>query len=360
MMDTINYMGSKKKLLAFLEKSFSLYEIDSFFDAFSGSTRVAYHFRDKYNVIVNDKLSFSKVIADALMLNKKPAKFYQPYIDELNVLKGEMGWFSKNYGGYENDGLAVVNDSPDRRAIWMMDNANRIDAIRNKIENYTELSIVERNVLLYCLIMAIKRVSNTLGHQNGYLRNWAKNCYKKLQLVTPNLESNNKTHETYCEDIYHLLPLIKTDMVYFDPPYGTMNKNLKVATRYASFYHLWNTLILNHQPELFGKAGKPTSTKGWTPNIEKNDTEIVKDEFKRLIRLCNSRYVSFSYSNQGLLTKQEFYDIFKECGIDDIDFYEESHQVNNQTNHAKKEGLFIKYGRERKALKEYLFVGKRW
>ena len=64
-------MGSKNNLLSFLEDCFSNYEITTFVDAFSGSVRVAYHFRNKYDVIVNDKLSFSKIIAQAYMINDK-------------------------------------------------------------------------------------------------------------------------------------------------------------------------------------------------------------------------------------------------------------------------------------------------
>ena len=354
-METINYMGSKKKLLPFLEECFSNYNIDSFFDAFSGSVRVANHFRHKYDVIINDKLAFSKIIGDAYMLNKRLPSFYEPMINELNQLEPVHGWFSENYGGYENDGSAIVCEKTKRRGLWLMKNANKIDAIRLRIDDY-EISDIEKSVLLLSLILASQKVSNSLGHQNGYLKEWAKNCYNDLTLKIPHLDFNEKNHKTFFADIYDLLPKIECDLVYFDPPYGTMNQNLKVSTRYSSFYHIWNTLVLNHKPALFGRANKPLETKGWTPNIEKNDAEITIKEFEKLFLLSNSKYVAFSYSNHGLLSKEQFYELFNSLGVKKIDFYEKQHEMNNQTKNAFKDGTFINYSREYEPLKEYLFV----
>ena len=65
-MKTIPYMGSKRKLLYFLESSVVDYlggvEIYSFFDAFAGSGRVSHHFRNKYKIVANDRQSYTKVI----------------------------------------------------------------------------------------------------------------------------------------------------------------------------------------------------------------------------------------------------------------------------------------------------------
>lgn len=354
-METINYMGSKKKLLPFLEECFSNYRIDSFFDAFSGSVRVAHHFRHKYDVIINDKLAFSKVIGDAYMLNERLPSFYEPMINELNQLEPVHGWFSENYGGYENNGLAIVCEKTKRRGLWLMKNANKIDAIRLKIDEY-EINDIEKSVLLLSLILASQKVSNSLGHQNGYLKKWAKNCYNDLELKVPSLDFNNKKHKTFCADIYDLLGNVECDMTYFDPPYGTMNQNLKVATRYSSFYHIWDTLVLKHEPVLFGRANKPIETKGWTQNLEKNDADIVIEEFKKLLIHSKSKYVAFSYSSHGLLSKEQIYDLFNSLGVKNIDFYEKEHEMNNQTKHAFKDGTYIKHSRKYESLKEYLFI----
>ena len=89
-MKTIQYMGSKRELLDFLDSSLRSYgifhDIGTFFDAFSGSGRVSYYFSDYYNIVSNDKQSFTKVINDAYLCNKREKAFYVPYIEDLNNL----------------------------------------------------------------------------------------------------------------------------------------------------------------------------------------------------------------------------------------------------------------------------------
>ena len=60
-------------------------------------------------------------------------------------------------------------------------------------------------------------------------------------LDLPELETvHSYPHELHMGDIFEVLKIVKSDIAYFDPPYGTNNKNLVVSTRYSSFYHLWN------------------------------------------------------------------------------------------------------------------------
>jgi adenine-specific DNA-methyltransferase len=366
-MQSIQYMGSKLKLLGFLEKEFSKLQINTFMDAFSGSVRVANHFKETYNVIANDKQEVSKVIAEAYLLNIKPKEFYQTYIDDLNNLEGIYGWFSENYGGtaqQENYNKLNIESSVSLKdgnpKIWQLKNSMKIDAIRNRIDEYFELTNVEKSVLLLSLILATNKISNVLGHQNGYLKTWATNTYNNIKLEVPDVEISSKKHSVYNEDIFNLLPQITTpiDMIYYDPPYGTRNENLSVSTRYSSFYHLWNTLILNNKPIIFGKAGKPISTKGWTPPLEKNKKDIISPLFKELLEKSNSKYISLSYSNQGLVTKEEFFDdIFvegKTCKK--VHLVEQEHKINSQTKTAKKDGTYISYDNQEEPLKEYLFI----
>ncbi len=131
-------------------------------------------------------------------------------------------------------------------------------------------------------------------------------------------------------------------MTYFDPPYGTMNKNMSSSTRYSTFYHLWNTLATNCKPKnLSGKAQKPSSLNGMTDDSEKNKKGIVIPYFTDLIRECTSKYVSFSYSNHGLLSVNDFKHITEYLNMK-LDIYEHTdHKVNTQTKTAKKNGQYI-------------------
>ena len=373
-MNTIQYMGSKRDLLTFIEVSIEKYTSDKkekikvFYDAFSGSGRVANHFKDTYRVISSDKQHFTKVINDAYMNNHIDDKTIDLYIDKLNNIdmsqfKATDGWFTEKYSA---SGMVESIGEDKNPKIWMEKNAKKIDIIRTEIEKdafYTELKDEReeiRSILLLSLILAVNKVSNVVGHQNGYLKKWCDNAKNDLVLANPNTythKEEKRNHKNIQGDIFKILSTVNADITYFDPPYGTNNEVLSVATRYSSFYHLWNTLVINDRPVLFGKAGKPISTKGWTADLEKNKRQLIKIKFQQLIEKSSSPYVAFSYSNQGLLTKKEFFEVYSDSGCEDVVCFEQGHRVNSQKTTAKKEGEFIERDPATEKLVEYLFVG---
>lgn len=369
---TIQYMGSKKKLLAFIEDSINDYlgnrKINSFYDAFSGSGRVAYHFSTKYKVYSSDKQHFSKVLLDAYTNSSLVSlDRVEELIKELNKLPLDYfnetdKWFTDNYSTDYNNGISIGKDGNPK--IWLTKNAKKIDMIRHKIDDLSFLSnssedLQIKNVLILSLVLAINKICNTLGHQNGYLKKWAKNSLGDLVLENPikhiDYSLFKSTTENYVGDIFEIMPNIKADLTYFDPPYGTNNGKVAVSTRYSSFYHLWNTVVKNDRPKIFGKAGKPIETKGWTADIEKNKKEFVIPVFEKLIEKSNSRFIAFSYSNHGLLTKEDFMAIFTKSKCFNIKCYEKHHKVNTQANTAKKEGTFIDRDNEEDLI-EYFFI----
>jgi len=384
-MKTIQYMGSKRDLMYFIEASLQAYgnefedfRLETLFDAFCGSGRVAHFFRKKYGIITNDKQSFTKVIMDAHLLNVSPLSFYEPFINELNALNIDDfdiwlsenrtdGWFTKNYSCDYNDGISIGEDGNPK--IWLTHNAKKIDMIREKINEYFDsgkIDAIQKNVLLYSSILAINAVSNVIGHQNGYLKKWCTNAQRNLEIKMPDIDEQAiYEHCNYQGDIFDVMKLINhVDLAYFDPPYGTNNKNLVVATRYSSFYHLWNTFLdskKNERPVLFGKAGKPLSTKGFTDPLEKNLKNVVMPKFIKLIEECNCDYVAISYSNKSLLTSYDMKKVFELAGCDMNTYrlYIHKHKSNSQNVTAKKEGLFINRGIEDEQLIEYFFLAKK-
>lgn len=383
-MKTIQYMGSKKNLVNFIEESIEDYieePINTFFDAFSGSGRVSYHFRNKYNIITNDKQYFSKVINDAYLCNNRPLSYYESLIKELNSVPEEYfnstdKFFTNNYScndlsdEFRTDNSSISNYDGLQK-IWLTKNAIKIDMIRTKIDNWfcglekpidktKKITDIEKNVLLLSLILAINKVSNVVGHQNGYLKKWSKNSKNEINLLIPDLEEiKSYTHKNYVGDIFETLKKVDADITYYDPPYGTNNSNLVVATRYSAFYHLWNTIVLNDRPELTGKAKKPASTKGNTQPLERNVKADTIPEFVKLILSTKSKYVCLSYSNKGLLTKEEMEYVFMLGNYEKPKVYTQEHKENNQNKLAKKEGKFIDRKNNEEELIEYLFISKR-
>lgn len=375
-METILYMGSKKELVAFIEKAIDHFLGDdcqkTFFDVFCGSGRVAHHFRNKYQVITADKQLFTKVIMDAYLTNTYPREHYVPLINHLNNLPVDYleetdRWYSQTYSTDYNDGLSVGEDGKPK--IWQRKNAEKIDMIRHRIEEMWatgSIGSTEKNVLLLSLILAVNKISNAVGHQNGYLREWCHHSANDLILQVPKINHNHTfNHKNYVGDIFDLLEVIQDryDIAYIDPPYGTNNKSVSISTvgRYTTFYHLWNTIVEHHKPSVWGMANKPMSIKGKTFPLEMNVKAIVIPKFIRLIEELKAKVIIFSYSNQGLLSVQDFEKILEwgGCDIDSLILYRTPHKMNLQTKNAKKIGEFVQRDGDSDCLYEYLYVVKK-
>lgn len=66
----MRYLGNKTKLLSFIENVINKYDIEgeTFADLFSGTGSVGDYFKDKYKIISNDYMYFSKVISGAKLI----------------------------------------------------------------------------------------------------------------------------------------------------------------------------------------------------------------------------------------------------------------------------------------------------
>lgn len=125
------------------------------------------------------------------------------------------------------------------------------------------------------------------------------------------------------EDIFDLLPEVQVDLAYFDPPYGSNNEKMPPSrVRYAAYYHLWTTIILNDRPELFGKAGRrrDSSDKLAASVFEEFRRNPVTGRFiaveaiERLLTSVNARYILLSYSSGGRATAEALYDVINRAG----------------------------------------------
>lgn len=362
-METVQYMGSKKNLLSFIDDSIADYcknDIKIFYDVFAGSGRVSYYFANKYDIISSDKQNFTKIILDAyLNSNESIIEQAKCELEKLNNLPDAYfyktdAWFTINYSTEYNDGVSIGLDKKPK--IWLSKNAKKIDMIRTKIDEIENIQV--KNICLLSLVLAVNKISNTLGHQNGYLRKWAKNTLNDLFLVLPKIETKKHNSINLVGDVFDILPQIKADIFYFDPPYGTTNTKMSHSTRYSCFYHIWNTLVKNDRPTLWGKANKPLEVKGETKDIEINKKEVIKPLFEKLFTQSNCKYIALSYSNQGLLTEQEITDIIIKAGYKNVVCYKQKHKINNQSKLAIKDGTFIVGKEKKQELIEYLFLAE--
>ena len=91
--------------------------------------------------------------------------------------------------------------------------------------------------------------------------------------------------------------------------------------RYAAYYHLWKTIIMNDRPKLFGKANRREDSRDTvSPSIfeefKKTDKGyfIAMQAIKKLIEQTNAHYSLLSYSSGGRATTEELNDILHANG----------------------------------------------
>lgn len=309
----IKYAGSKLKILPYILDIISELEIKSVLDGFSGSTRVSQAFAKLgLDTTSNDIAVWSEIFAKCYLLNDKQPKHYQELIGHLNSLKGYEGWFTQHYGGDKNE----AGKRPFQRK-----NTEKLDAIRDEIDKIG-LSEVEKAVALTSLILALDSVDSTLGHYAAYLADWSPRSHHDLHLRIPLLFLPKGNNAVIRGDIFETLKNRQFDLAYFDPPYGSNNEKMPPSrVRYAAYYHVWTTVILNDKPKLFGKANRREDTRDPVAGSVFEEFRkgsdghfIAMQAIKKLIEKTKARYILLSYSSGGRATKEELIDILNTTG----------------------------------------------
>lgn len=316
----IKYTGSKLKLLPYILKLVNKIEAKTVLDGFSGTTRVSQAFAKLgYQVLSNDLAVWSKFFGQCYLLNQKQPQAYQELIDHLNHLPPKEGWFTQNYGGEANGGYAIQADG--NKKPWQVHNTKKLDAIREEIETL-KLSPVDKAVALTSLILALDQVDNTVGHFVSYLKQWSPRSYRNLYLKVPNVFISPKQNQVFCQDIFTLIPQISVDLAYLDPPYGSNNEKMPPSrVRYASYYHLWKTICLFDQPELFGKANRRCDTSDKLAGsvfeefrCNQQGRFFAVEAIEKLIQKIPAHWVILSYSSGGRATAEELNHVLRSHG----------------------------------------------
>ncbi len=329
----IKYIGSKRLILPHILNLIPD-DVETVLDAFSGSTRVSQALAKDYNVISNDLGYYSQVLAEAYLLRTKPDAYYQEIIDGLNALEPISAWFSLAYLGLE-------------KKPYQRHTLNRLDAIRKEIDKFNG---IDKSVLLASLLLALEKVDSNLGHFSSYLRDFSKRSYGDLLLKVPACNSK-RNHQVFREDIFKLLERdLEYDLVYFDPPYGSNNNNMPSSrVRYQQYYHLLDTIVRNDEPEIFGKVGRRRDAEcGVFEEFRKDgDKFIVQDSIEDLLNKTRSKYIMFSYNNNGRLPIPDLLELLGDCKILQI-----PHKSSVMSNMSWEKG----WERDLSKNTEYLFL----
>lgn len=258
------------------------------FDAFCGTGAVADHFKDTFNIVANDMIEWSVTYSKG-KLRANNCTFEKLGFDPFSFLnttsKIKKGFFYKNYspGGSE-------------RMYFSAHNAGRIDYFRHIIETWktnSQINDDEYYFLLASLIESLSFVANTAGVYGAFLKHWDPRSQKDI--VFKSVEFNTKQSrkiEFLNDKIEEVIGKVDCDILYLDPPY-TQNQ-------YGTQYHLLQTLVLNDSPSISAITGsRPTGPmrSDWSKNYK---AHIL---FDKLISKTKAKYIVFSYSPDGFMSK---------------------------------------------------------
>lgn len=294
----MNYIGSKYKLLSFLEKNIcnTVQDVKScvFCDLFAGTGAVGRYFKTKTKkIIANDIESYSYVLNRNYIGNHLPFH-YEDKLKQLNELLGVEGFIYKNYCLGSGSGRQYFSD----------ENGKKIDAIRLKIEEWRTNKNISDDAyyfFLATLLESADKVANTASVYGAFLKKLKKSAQKVMILEPALFQINDHNHEVYQEDANSLISKIQGDILYLDPPYN--------ERQYGANYHILNTIALYDNFEPKGKTG----LRDYTRSAYCKRADVLKS-FDKLIRDAKFKYIFLSYNNEGLMSAEDIKNTMNKYG----------------------------------------------
>lgn len=307
----LRYIGSKVNLLTEIRSLVDVFSpgSKSFCDIFAGTGVVGREFKPTHQLISNDILYFSYVLNSAYNglqtspkfkairreINSDPIDFLNSFeINSNEVSPGDFMALSYSPAGDAN------------RQYLTVENALRIDKIRQTIEAWKSAGLIddgEFSYLLAALIEDVPSVSNTTGTYGAFLKHWDKRALKPIQLSHLPIVDTHHKNAIYNEDANQLIHSVSGDVLYLDTPYN--------GRQYSSNYHLLESLAKYDNPELKGLTGTRVDKSGESTYCRKSS---VYESFDYLLGNADFKSIVVSYSSDGLLTEEQLIELMTRHG----------------------------------------------
>lgn len=214
------------------------------------------------------------------------------------------------------------------------------------------------------LLESVSKVSNVAGVYSAYLKKWDSRAIKKMKYIP--LETAGKAkfqNEVYIEDVNDLIKKVQGDILYLDPPY--------TPTQYISQYHVLETIARNDNPEIHGIGAHRDNGNQISKWCKKG---CVQEEFEKLIANANFKYIVFSYSDAGIMSKEFIEKVMKRYAKEGtyifkkIDFvkYKSTRAVNKEIKDKTKDKkhyewlFFIEKSEEPLYVSPLNYIGGKW
>lgn len=323
MKKVIRYIGSKEKLIDFLqEKIFEEFKNSKirFFDGFSGSTFVSKYCQENFNwnISLSDISKYTEILTSRLNINNCSLEVIK-IAEETQYEEGTTGIISKEFSlsgkpeTYSKDFFKM--NGP--RGYFTKEVGNKIDNMRDKaISLYKDnkINTDELNLMLMVAIAFADKNANTTSVYGAYLKNQSRETrYIKEDffnvLIKEKHNNLNKVNFISGSILESLEKIEYMDVIYLDPPYNTR--------RYESNYHILNYIAdidFNTAHIKFdSKTGLPFKTVENQFGSKKGTKLIFEEMIKLAVK--KGKYVFISYSTDGEMSVDNIIDICKKHNI---------------------------------------------
>lgn len=327
------YMGSKEKLLPYIQDVAENFEFESATDLFSGSGVVGYLFKTMgKQVFSNDYMAMSTTFAKAMIENNSYT------IDGFETEK----LFASNAKAD-----CFVQETFDGLYFSASDNAT-IDLVRaniKEISNPSKRAIAMSSLMRACLKKRARGIFTYTGlrYDDGRLDlrlSIEEHIRNALELINGAVFDNGLKNKARNGDA--MTSRLKSDLVYIDPPYFSPHSDNEYVRRYHFVEGLardWKGVDMqwHTKTKKFKNYPTPFSSRLGAHNA-----------FDKLFRRLKDSIILVSYSSNSLPSREEIVSLLakykKRVEVIDIDhrysFANQGHKVENNRNEVK-EYLFI-------------------
>lgn len=286
------------------------------------------------NLCLGSEPSFCGLVNNGIIDTSDGINAYNAILNYLNSLPSKESFFFREFStnGKPQNGC-------DPRKYFTSENASRIDAIREKINEWIDgsvLSDVEESLLKHTLIMAVNEVANISGTYGYFLSDFKKNANELMQVTPVELYPNNSVgHLVKLGYAENLAATITADLCYIDPPY--------MKRQYAANYHILETIARGDFPDAVGKSG----LRDWWEQHSKLCTKTQGlQSFEKIIGDMHCPKFLISYSEDGLFSLEQLEECFNKFGTVEVQEIDYNRFRSNESKLPKK-------------LKEYLITIER-
>ena len=332
------YIGNKTKLLPHIMNRVQemIGDTGTVADIMAGTGSVALELKKNgYSVVASDVMTYSyhhlvtnllldgepefKGLMDIGVVKSQSTTPYQDVLCYLNALEPKKSFFFREFSP---EGTPL-NGCPSRK-YFTSENAEKIDAIREKINEWIEncsITSNEESLLKHTLIMAVNEIANISGTYGYFLSDFKKNSLASIWLKPVDIYCENSTgHKVQLGFAEELSGLITADLCYIDPPY--------IKRQYAANYHILETLARGDYPEAVGKCG----LRDWWDQHSKLCTKTRGlQSFEKILNDMHCNKFLISYSEDGLFTLEQLKECFSQFGTVNVQLIDYSRFRSNDS-----------------------------